>query len=143
MGGEKHSPQSTKSPKQIQGLWEWCLHEDHLFTNRANFFMVAEAMLFAAFAALLARTSINKGSIIIIGVAGIIVTVVWVYTAAVQRQKTMNPIKKILRQAIPEYNEIASGRKGWSINIVLGIILPILIFGVWVALLFVNCFRGE
>lgn len=127
---------SNWTPEQIQRLWEWILHEDHLFTNRANFLLVAEAMLFAGFATLLTDASINRWLLVVVAAAGIIVTLVWLYIATVQNFLTMNPIKRILEEAAPEYGEIALGRrKPWPCNVVLGIVLPSFLLVVWLALL--------
>ncbi len=135
MGETEHESHSVGlTPEQINRLWEWALHEDHLFTNRVNFMLVAEAMLFAAFASLLAGNSPHIVVLIAIGITGIIVTLVWLYTTAVQIFSTAKPIQTILKQVIPEYGDIARKRK-WPIHLVIGGVLPILLLCTWLVLI--------
>lgn len=131
------------SPKQIARLWEWALHEDNLFTNRGNFIMIAEAMLFTAFATLLVDSSPNRGAITLIGITGMLVSLVWLYISTVQNLRTMHPIKAILRQKVDEYRFVASKRYGQKgsgikllpIHILMGTILPALLTVLWLMLL--------
>ncbi len=124
------------SEKQIDRLWEWLLHEDNLFTSRANFFLIAESMLFAAFAVLIVNTLLKPCLMFVLGGAGVIFTIVWLYWAIVQIYLTINPIKAKLQKLLPEWSEIASGRrKVFATHLIFGIFLPSILLTVWIILI--------
>ena len=124
------------SKDQINRLWEWKLHEDYLFSNRINFFMVAESIFFAAFAALLVVRQNNSNLITILGIAGILFSLVWFYVLTVQIYFTIKPIKQILLEKLPEYQYIDHGRKRVErSNSLLGCILPLVFLFIWIVLI--------
>ena len=120
----------SKAP--IEHYWDWLLHEDDLFSSRINFFVVAESMLFIAFA-------INSYDIpkltIILGLTGILFVLIWLYVSICQVYFLINQIKAKLEETWPEYRV----RKGiWLLgepNIWLGIVFPIVLIVVWIFLM--------
>ena len=80
--------------------WEWILHEDKLFTDRAYFFIVAEAMMLVGAAAVLADGLVvsEVTAYRIICGAGIVVTAIWFYVCVVHLHTTINRIKIELRK---------------------------------------------
>lgn len=85
----------------IERLWGWILHEDTLFANRINFFLLAESMFFAAFAALTSSDINHIEFLVIVGTGGIILATVWIYISWYQIYTTMRPIKTILVENLP------------------------------------------
>ena len=116
----------------IEHYWDWLLHEDDLFSSRINFFVVAESMLFIAFA-------INSYDIpkltIILGLTGILFVLVWLYVSVCQIYFLINRIKAKLEETWPEYRVW----KGiWLLgepNIWLGIVFPSILVVVWIFLM--------
>lgn len=127
---ERNPTNLTKVP--VEHYWNWLLHEDDLFSTRINFFIVAESMLFIAFA-------INSYDIpkltIIIGLTGILFVLIWLYVSVCQVYFLINRIKAKLEETWPEYRV----RKGvWLLgepNIWLGIVFPSVLIVVWMFLM--------
>lgn len=120
---------------------DWAIHEDNVFTNRANFFLVAEAMLLAGVASLLSEdmTALRSRVSIILCCAGVFSTWLWIYVSTVQIDFTLNKVKEKLRECEDRYNEIDEYRKKYrptSTHKVVGIFLPKGLLVVWVLLLF-------
>lgn len=130
MKEERKSSNLSKTP--VERYWDWLLHEDGLFSSRINFFVVAESMLFIAFA-------INSYDIpkltIILGLTGILFVLIWLYVSICQIYLLINRIKEKLEESWPEYRV----RKGvWLLgepNIWLGIVFPSVLIVVWMFLM--------
>jgi hypothetical protein len=118
-------------------LWEWSLHEDTLFSNRVNFMLVGESMLFAGFATLLSAQSLHKGALLTIGILGVLVSLVWLWVARKQLCLVNKPIQIELKKAWPEYEEMAGKREKWwqRPHNIIGVFLPIILMVAWVFLL--------
>lgn len=112
--------------------WQWLLHEDDLFSNRANFFIVAETMIFIAFAI---NTYSNLHLTRVFGAAGILFATIWLYVSFVQIFFLLNPIKKKLRAELIEYREINVTWYLGDPNIWLGMLFPLVLVGIWTFLL--------
>ena len=118
--------------------FDWLKHESKIFTDRLYFFIVAEAMLVVA-----AATIINGGLpsneyfvFILVCSIGLIVTVLWGYIAVVHLFLTVNPIKKKLREVLPEYANLVERRKRFvSTHLVIGLFLPILLAIAWILII--------
>ena len=127
---DRKSANLSKAP--VERYWDWLLHEDDLFSSRINFFVVAESMLFIAFA-------INSYDIpkltIILGLTGILFVLIWLYVSICQVYFLINRIKAKLEETWPEYRV----RKGiWLLgepNIWLGIVFPSILIVVWILLM--------
>ena len=130
MQEDRKSTRTSKAP--VEHYWDWLLHEDDLFSSRINFFVVAESMLFIAFA-------INSYDIpaltIILGLTGILFVLIWLYVSICQVYFLINRIKGKLEETWPEYRV----RKGfWLLgepNIWLGIVFPSVLIVVWIFLM--------
>jgi hypothetical protein len=124
------------STKKADWLWNWLLHESTLFTNRVNFFLVAESMLFAAFATLAVYTSQEPRLAKILGFSGVIISAIWLIISIGQIHYILDPIKTELQYLHPEWNKIFKREKKWiRIDDIIGIILPFWILCVWILLL--------
>jgi hypothetical protein len=119
--------------------WTWVWHENNLFTSRANFFLISEAMLFAGIAALLAgsRNDLTIQVYRILAVAGAFSTLLWIYVSVVQLQLTLNPLKERAKELEPRYAEFAN-RQGvfGRLNFVVGVVLPAVLAILWIWLYF-------
>ncbi len=132
MQDEEDQKAANLSKAPIEHYWDWLLHEDNLFSSRINFFVVAETMLFIAFA-------INSYDIpkltIILGLTGILFVLIWLYVSVCQIYFLINRIKAKLEETWPEYRV----RKGiWLLgepNIWLGIVFPSILIVVWIVLM--------
>jgi hypothetical protein len=117
-------------------LWGWLLHESKLFTDRVNFFLIAESMLFAAFATLAIHFPQEPRLPTILVFAGIFITAIWIIVSIGQIHYILDPIKTELEHIHPEWNKIFKRSKKWlRIDDIVGITLPIWIICVWILLL--------
>lgn len=126
----QNAPSPSKAP--AERYWEWLLHEDDLFSNRLNFFLIAESMLLIAFAI---NSYANSNLTKVLGAAGILTATLWCYVSAVQIFSLINPIKIRLRRVLPEYKEIKDISLPADPNIWLGVLFPLLLIGIWVFLI--------
>jgi hypothetical protein len=113
-------PKIDENPdKQLDGqtreatmLWQYKLHEDSIFYQRLNFFLVAESMILVAFASLFSSSHPQKSAMVTTGILGCVVTFIWGYVGARQR----NVVAQIVKEAeavIPMYARIRRERPKW------------------------------
>ncbi len=127
---DRKAPDQSEDP--TKRYWDWLLHEDDLFSNRLNFFLIAESMLLIAFAInAYANSNLTK----VLGAAGLLSVTLWCYVSAVQIFSLINPIKIQLRRVLPEYKEIKDISLLADPNIWLGVVFPLLLIGIWVFLI--------
>jgi hypothetical protein len=119
-------------------LWEWNLHEDELFFNRANFFLVAESMFFTAFAALVVASS-SASLAIVLGLGGLGISILWLHIIFIQLHQTTKPLRDEMLKAnekhpfLTFYNTVAKNR---TVKITSAITaIPILLAVMWAFLL--------
>jgi hypothetical protein len=117
--------------------WDWLKHEDNLFTSRNNFFLVGEAMLLTATAAFYSASKTPKLPILIVlTVAGLFVTLVWLTANMKHVLATEQHIKKKLWRVEPRRSEIDAMRKNWPRNhVLIGILLPGGLVIAWIILM--------
>lgn len=121
--------------KKSDWLWDWLLHEGNLFTSRVNFFLIAESMLFVAFATLAVHIPQEPWLAKILVFAGIFITAIWLIVSVGQIYYIMDPIKTELERLLPEWNKIFKRSKKWlRIDDIVGITLPLWILCVWILL---------
>jgi hypothetical protein len=124
--------------KRVDRLWEWVLHEDNLFISRGNFFLLAEAMLFAAFATVAVAPSVKPVLVFILGLVGVVCSGVWIYLSWVQVNFTMKPLTSRLKELIPDHYEVVSGRRKYPpLDFILGILFPLFLLIMWLTLLLI------
>ncbi len=128
-GEDQSRPTLSKAPSEH--YWDWLLHEDDLFSNRINFFLIAETMLLIAFAI---NAYDNANLTIIVGGAGILFASIWMYVSIFQIFSLINPIKRRLRETFPEYREVKAIIWIGDPNLWLGIVFPAVLLTLWVAL---------
>jgi len=118
-------------------LWQYKMHEDAIFYQRLNFFLVTESMILVAFATLFSSPHPTVSWIrVVTAVLGCVVTLVWGYVGARQR----NVMKQIIgeaEKAIPIYKKIRQERANWfSSTWLLAYFVPAIIFLTWAALIY-------
>ena len=64
--------------------WQYKLHEESIFYQRLNFFLVAESMLFVAFTTVWNTTVHRKAMLLSLGILGLLLTGIWAYVGARQ-----------------------------------------------------------
>jgi hypothetical protein len=125
--------------ERVTRLWQWLTMEETLLNSRINFFLLTEAMMLAAFAALLTKSS-DRAVVVMMGIVGAATSLLWAYCALVQRRLTVQPIHERLRALDADFREIAAVRDAarWRVpvNMLTGLVFPLLLSGVWVALIF-------
>ena len=97
---------------QANRLFQHGLHEDNAFTERGNYFLIAESMLVVAYAGLLssgqssASSAVQQTNILlvarILAFFGFLLTVVWIYVNRRQWQVVQH-LQERTRQLVPEY----------------------------------------
>ena len=116
-------------------LWQYKLHEDSIFYQRLNFFLVAESMILVAFATLLSSAHPKKGVLVTTAILGCVVTLIWGYVGARQRNVVAQIVKEA-EQAIPVYERIRRERPKWfSSTWLLTYSVPAVMFLTWVVLI--------
>jgi hypothetical protein len=132
-------------------LWQWKLHEDGLFNNRANFFLVAESMFFTAFAAIIVVVDSFDTFVVlpvIMGIAGILLCVIWLKIGNDQLHLTdealRQEIEKRANEGRPFYrlaDDFIKARKDKSNVSISDMILwiPEVLVGIWAFLLLSKC----
>lgn len=126
-------PRFTDAVEQ-QRLWEWTLHEDNLFSERQNLFLIAESMLVAGHAAALDASA--EGAAKAIGVIALILTLAWGFVS--WRMSTLvDSIQDHAKRELREYREICDARPPTVIpsRIVVAYVVPTLLATLWVLLL--------
>lgn len=124
--------------QEIERLWTWLLNEAALYTNRVNFYIVAQSMFFVAFA-----SSTRKSQVFIIActVAGILLSLIWFIMSKHQNQNVVAPLRKALYKNWDVAERINSGQKPvLRTHFLLGIILPWFMILLWLWVLFAELF---
>lgn len=129
-------------PDQIRRLWEHGLHEENVFNDRLNFFLIFESVLLGVVGMLYSKQpAVMKSVLVIMACLGFLITIIWGYIQARQRSILKRLIER-LEQHLPEFRETHAvlKRKKWrrlSSTVLLAHVIPLLISLVWLALLIV------
>jgi len=114
--------------------WDWLKHEENIFTNRSNFFLVAEAMFLAAYAAL--STTKNKAEFMVVFslcMAGFFITLVWLFVNAKHIINTGKQIREKLEDADERVKKIRDVKGIWRLRSLklIGYIIPSILLVLW------------
>ena len=115
-------------------------HEDRLFSNRVNLFLVAESMLFVSYVTALSIGNLNKCVSVIIGGLGITITILF-GIVNINASGNLDKLKEKLADEDAVYKKLRNERKERlfpSANIFLGWLLIIAFFIAWFSLLFLK-----
>jgi hypothetical protein len=69
-------------------------HEENLFWNRGNFFLVGESMLFAGAATLISQPTVRPALNVFYGL-GIFLTIIWLLVNVLHHHFTRMPLKQM------------------------------------------------
>ena len=101
--------------ERARWLWEYRLEEEEVLYARVNFFLVSHAMLFAAYAAMLAATRDATLLLRTTAVVGLVLGITWAYVSARQRNLIGYAISE-LRREHPFYKEHVDRRPTWPLS---------------------------
>ena len=91
-------------------LLEELRREDELFTSRFNLFLIAESLLFLSYATLLNKSEIDKIIVGIMGLLGILITII--YSVTLRRtHKRIGEIREKLREENKYYRDFEDMRE--------------------------------
>ena len=131
-----------------QFYWDWLKHEQSVFNDRSNFFLVAEAMLLAGLATMLPSFSSSTCSELVssatkaLTISGEFVTVVWLYVNATQIYLTLGHVARSVRECESRAVSFKHPLKLCPNNVTIGILLPLGILAVWFYLAFKVWWQG-
>jgi hypothetical protein len=123
---------------QDEFLWDNIKHEDQMFTDRGNFFLVAEGMLLAAVTAF-GDHSAHRFTQAFACLSGIVVALIWFRVNWVHIFRTQRPLKKKFEKVAPELAEIMRAERPKTRyvpnHVLMGLVLPASLLVVWVVFL--------
>ena len=122
---------------QLNRLWAHGLHEDTMFNERLNFFLVFESILIAVISGLHSQSP-NALLEKVLLILGLLTTLIWGYTQA-QQKSILESLMERTRETLPEYKMTVERRRksNWPIkNLpILAYGMPVLVGLLWIALL--------
>ena len=120
-------------------LWEWTLHEDVLFNQRQNFFLVAESMLAVAYTT--ARDAQEPRVACAIGAIGFAAALIWTFVNHEQLD-FVSMLQDEAEERLPDYRSLCDSRTRSRTQLawLFGYAMPLLIMSLWVTLLLVALF---
>lgn len=120
-------------------LWEHGFHEDTMFSERLNFFLVFEGILIAVVGQLYSQSPRNIFVVKATIVLGLLTTLIWWYVQ-IQQKIILEDLMERTREAIPEYLVTVERRNRRRLPIR---VIPLLAYGIpglvvafWLVLLF-------
>ncbi len=81
--------------EDINKLFDWIFHEDELFVNRINFFLLAESILFAA---IISSSGSDKKIILLVVILGFIFSIVWALISYFHIKNVIEPMQDELKK---------------------------------------------
>lgn len=130
------------TPDQVARLWEHGMHEDKIFNNRLNFFLVLESVLLGVVAMLFGQNNPSSNRDFVLRVfmfTGLAITLLWAYVSARQKY-VFDSLKERLREHLPEYAGTVRARKRarWPLsnNTLLAYVVPETFIVIWIILQF-------
>jgi hypothetical protein len=132
--GRERERAEVADPDEQSRVWSHRLHEDLIFNDRQNFFLLAQSMLAVAFANALQADHHRVGQVI--AALALVLTVVWTYVAA-RHRKIVEIVHDRALELLPEFHRTYETRKlrGPSSTKLLAWSVPPAIGVMWVALL--------
>jgi hypothetical protein len=145
--------EAARDPQDLRDqrnrIWAHSLHQDEQFMQRSNFFLVAESLLVVAYSSILAR-GLTAGSSAqpyrllltarVIGIFGLLLTVIWAYSNNRMRLTSAHVAKRA-RDVLPEYQQTLEERKlpGGRISAtwMITFLVPLLAGIMWLMFLFI------
>jgi hypothetical protein len=117
-------------------LWEFALHEDELFNQRQNLFLIAQSMLVVAYAT--ALDAKEGGIALALAIIALPLTVMWIYVSA-RHSLVIGVVQDEAKKAFNEYRLLYSSRSWRWVPIrsrtVVAFWVPGLVAVLWLVLL--------
>jgi hypothetical protein len=124
---------------RLNRLWQHGLHEDKIFNDRLNFFLVFESVLLSVVALIRSSPNNNPVGIAAIILHGLLITILWTCVQAKQKH-TLQIMKQQTLEVDRDYKKIVELRKGikwpFSITWIFTYAIPGLVGMIWLILLF-------
>jgi len=133
----KEAP-AEPSAAECERAWQHALHEENVFNDRLNFFLLAEAMLLVFHAEVIGK--IGEAGLLMIGLLGVVITILWVIINA-RQIADLEDAKAKLRTCLPDYATYAQnaqatrGKLRGSAAPILGYAVPFVVALIWLALI--------
>lgn len=133
---------------QANRLFQHGLHEDNVFTEKGNYFLIAESMFVVAYAGLLsgsqsiASSGVQSTNILVVArvlsLFGFLLTVVWIYSNR-RQWYVVRHLQERARQLLPEYKVTYETRRKWRISStgLMAYSVPALIAIMWAIFFFI------
>ncbi|WP_281558198.1 hypothetical protein [Thalassomonas sp. RHCl1] len=118
--------------------WDWHKHEDTLFTARGNFFLITESVFLIGMIRLVAAdiSFLSFILFLLLDSVGITISIIWICSSYKQIFITERLIKNKLKLLEPKWSKISAlGAKQVKVHNLIGIVLPIVFSGIFIALL--------
>ena len=84
MNDEKNK-NAKLTPTQVDRIWQHRLHNDIMFTNHNNFFLLCESILIAVISTISSNPQAKKPILLSVTILGFLLTVIWIYVQGKQR----------------------------------------------------------
>lgn len=126
------------SPDECTRAWEHLLHDENVFNDRLNFFLLAEAMLLVFHAEVIGKVS--GAGLLAIGSLGVVITVLWLVINA-RQIADFEDAKAKAASYLADYGTYARGaddqrgRLRRSAAPILGYAVPAVVLLIWIALI--------
>ena len=123
---------------ECERAWQHALHEENVFNDRLNFFLLAEAMLLVFHAEVIGK--VGQTGLLLIGALGVVITILWVVINA-RQIADLEDAKTKLRGCLADYqsyHEAADRTRGKlrrSAAPILGYAVPLVVALIWIALI--------
>lgn len=136
----KNIKQIEISPQELERLWQWLLNEANLYTNRVNFYIVAQSMFFVAFAS---SSRISKTFLVVCSLSGIFLSVTWLLMSKHQNDNIIKPLREVVYKNWDIGKTITKGqKKRLRTHFILGIVLPLFMIIMWLSVLIAELFNS-
>jgi hypothetical protein len=117
-------------------MWDHAAHENVVFNDRLNFFLLFESISLGVIGALYTRVPADNTPLQYLALLGLLISLLWLYVQARQKY-VLNSVRARNAIALPEYAFILRNRRQWwpSTTWLLGYLLPLLVLLIWLVVL--------
>jgi xanthine/uracil permease len=133
---------SPISADDAEKLWQYKMHEEDIFYQRNNFFLVAESMLLTALATLFNAPTIKLSLILVFATLGWLLTVVWIYVSS-RQLSVISQIAKESESVFEVYARIRLERAKWPLSStkLLAYFVPTIVMGTWITVIIISLLK--
>lgn len=121
----------------VDRLWQHLLHDDVIFNERLNFFLVIQSVLVAITGFLFGAQPRDTLLLRIMSTLGVLMSLIWWYVQARQYQ-FLRQLKRRVANLASEYAETLSGHRRISSTFLLAYVIPALFLALWVVFLILS-----